>query len=169
MTSQTTLLGAAGEYYVMSQLLRRGLIAALAPVGVPNCDIIVSDEIGDRLSAIQVKTRQEKGTDGGWHMRKKHEDIVSPGLFYAFVDFGKSLDDHPACFLIPSKVVAEVIGQSHKVWLETPGKMGQQRNGSDLRRLLPDYDRLGIDIGRGEGWLEQYRNVWHNLQKPVTN
>ena len=37
----TTILGAAGEHYVMCQLLRRGLIAALAPadllsVGAPS-------------------------------------------------------------------------------------------------------------------------------------
>ena len=75
----------------MCQLLRRGLIAALAPTGVPNTDIIVTDDIGARLCAVQVKTRVEKGTDGGWHMGKKHEGIVSETLFYAFLDFGKSL------------------------------------------------------------------------------
>jgi len=31
MVSATSLTGAAGEHFVMSQLLRRGLIAALAP------------------------------------------------------------------------------------------------------------------------------------------
>ena len=69
MVSPSTVLGSAGEHYVMCQLLRRGLIAALAPVGVPNCDIVVTDDIGDRLCAIQVKARMEKGSDGGWHMR----------------------------------------------------------------------------------------------------
>ena len=49
MVSRSTVLGAAGEHYVMCQLLRRGLIAALAPVGVPNTDIIVTDDIGDLL------------------------------------------------------------------------------------------------------------------------
>ena len=68
MVSNTTLLGAADEHFIMCQLLRRGLIAALAPAGVPNCDIVVTDQIGDRLCAIQVKTRIEKGSDGGWHM-----------------------------------------------------------------------------------------------------
>ena len=37
MVAASTVLGAAGEHCVMCQLLRRGLIAALAPVGVPNC------------------------------------------------------------------------------------------------------------------------------------
>ena len=80
------LLGAAGEHYVMCQFLRRGLIAALAPVGVPNADLIVTDDIGEKLCAIQVKTRVDKGSDGGWHMSKKHEDIVSENLLYGCVD-----------------------------------------------------------------------------------
>ena len=65
MVSATSLTGAAGEYYVMSQLLRRSFIAALAPTGVPNCDIVVTDEIGDRLCAIQVKTRNNAGSIEG--------------------------------------------------------------------------------------------------------
>ena len=47
MVSATTLTGAAGEHFVMSELLRRGFIAALAPAGVPNCDIVVTDDIKD--------------------------------------------------------------------------------------------------------------------------
>jgi hypothetical protein len=43
MSNDSTLLGAAGEYYVMAELLRRGFIAALAPQGVPNSDIVVTN------------------------------------------------------------------------------------------------------------------------------
>ena len=167
MVSPSTVLGAAGEHYVMCKLLRRGLIAALAPVGVPNCDIIVTDDIGDRIFAIQVKTRVDKGSDGGWHMGKKHERIVSATLFYVFVDFGKSLNDPPVCHLVPSAVVADVIGRSHKSWLAAPGKRGQQRKDSAVRRFLPDYDRMGIEIGCGHGWLDRYRENWDALTEQV--
>jgi len=63
MPSQATLLGAAGEHYVLSQLLRRGYIAAIAPQGVPNAHILVTDLEGQRLYAIQLKTRRDIGTD----------------------------------------------------------------------------------------------------------
>lgn len=33
MVSNSTIVGAAGEHYVMCQLLRREMIAALAPAG----------------------------------------------------------------------------------------------------------------------------------------
>jgi hypothetical protein len=159
MVSPTTVLGSAGEHYVMCQLLRRGLIAALAPAGVPNADIIVSDDIGDRLCAIQVKTRREIGSDGGWHMSVKHETIVSPTLFYCFVNFGKEYD-HPICHVVPSAVVADTLARANKEWLATPGKNGKQRVGSDLRRFLPDYDKVGVKIGCGPGWLAPYHENW---------
>ena len=61
----STMLGAAGEHYVMCQLMRRNMIAALAPSGVPDANIIVSDRLGSALAAIQVKTRRALGSDGG--------------------------------------------------------------------------------------------------------
>lgn len=163
MVSPTTVLGAAGEHYVMCQLLRRGFIAALAPTGVPNCDIVVTDDIGDRLCAIQVKTRVEKGSDGGWHMSQKHEKISSPGLYYTFIDFGKQLEDSPISYVIPSSIVADVLTRSHRTWLETPGRYGQQRNDTKMRRFLPDYERVGLEIGCGPGWLKPYRERWGSL------
>lgn len=163
MVAASTVLGAAGEHYVMSLLLRNGFIAALAPVGVPNCDIVVTDDIGDRLCAIQVKTRVAKGSDGGWHMSRQHETIYSPTLFYAFLDFGKSLTAPPVCYVIPSKVVADVITRSHIAWLASPGFKGQQRNDTAFRRFLPDFDRKGLMIGCGAGWLEPYREAWHTI------
>jgi hypothetical protein len=164
-TSDSSILGAAGEHYVMCQLLRLNLIAALAPVGVPNADIVVTDTIGERLCAIQVKARRDIGSDGGWHMRSKHESIKAVGLFYAFIDFGKTLLDQPKCWVIPSTTVADVLARAHEVWLETPGAKGQQRKDSDFRRFLPNYDAKGIQIGCGIGWLDQYRENWDLIRK----
>ncbi len=163
MSSQSTLIGAAGEHYVMCQLLRRGLIAALAPAGVPNSDIIVTDNLGDRLCAIQVKTRMDKGSDGGWHMREKHENITSDLIFYCFVDFGKGLTDSPKSWIVPSKVVAKILKKAHQNWINTPGKKGQQRNDGDMRRFLPDYSKQALK-GYEKGWLDKYYEAWDLLQ-----
>lgn len=168
MASETTLLGAAGEHYVMCELLRRGYIAALAPVGVPFADIVVTDVGGDRLSSIQVKTRRELGTDGGWHMKAKHETIEADRLFYCFVDFGGTAEDQAQTFVIPSRTVAALLRESHALWLATPGAKGQQRKDSVMRRMLPDYTHIFGDAdGRfRQGWLEAYRNAWHLLDMP---
>lgn len=163
MVAASTVLGAAGEHYVMSMLLRHGFIAALAPIGVPNCDIVVTDDIGDRLCAVQVKTRVDKGSDGGWHMSRKHESISSSGLFYTFLDFGKSLTAPPICYVVPSAKVADAVTRSHALWLSQPGKRGQERKDGDLGRFMPDYTKVGLDFGCGPGWLEPYLEAWHTL------
>jgi hypothetical protein len=49
MPSQTSLTGVAGEHYILYALLREGYIAALAPTGVPNADILVTDMEGSRV------------------------------------------------------------------------------------------------------------------------
>lgn len=164
MVSATALTGAAGEHFVMSQLLRRGLIAALAPAGVPNCDIVVTDDIGDRLCAVQVKTRNNLGTDGGWHMSKKHERLTSATLFYCFVDFGDDVSAPPATFVVPATVVAKTLADCHKAWLQQPGAKGQQRRDNDMRRFRPGYDNLDVPEYR-TGWIEPYREAWHLLEK----
>lgn len=162
VVSATSLTGAAGEHFVMSELLRRGYIAALAPAGVPNCDIVVTNDIGDRLSAIQVKTRNNTGADGGWHMGIKHESLTSPTLFYCFVDFAMGKDCGPFTYVVPAVVVAKALAETHQAWIAQPGKKGQQRKDGDMRRFLPGYAHL--EMGCYEpGWLEPYREAWHLL------
>ena len=164
-TSHTTLTGAAGEHFVMYRLLRMGYIAALAPAGVPNADIIVTDIEGNRAAAIQVKTRNKKGSDGGWHMKSKHEEIVAKSIFYCFVE----LDDDPTIpsvvYVMPSKVVADALSETHQVWLSLPGKAGRAHADTNMRRLLPDYSRPlkakhPAITSRSAGWMEAYRERW---------
>lgn len=165
MASQSTLLGAAGEHHVMAELLRRGYIAALAPQGVPNADIVVTDIEGARLCSIQVKTRRDIGADGGWHMKAKHEHVRGERLFYCFVDFGRTTDDRPTVLVLPSMRVADALVASHRQWLAMPGKNGQPHRDGPMRRLLPDYSRVyrGVECPYPKGWLESYRDAWHLL------
>ncbi len=154
----STVLGAAGEHYVMCQLLRRGMIAALAPAGVPDADIIVSNRLGSSLAAVQVKAARHGGARRGWVMKAKHEKIKRPLLFYACVDFGKTLDAAPECWIIPSEAVADAVKESHAAWLAMPGK---DHKDSDMRGLSHDYSKFGI--GRPLGWLDPYRDAWSTI------
>lgn len=95
----TVAIGAAAEYYVMCQLLRRNFIAALAPKGVPEIDILVTDRGGNSLAEVQVKGRQYS-RDRGWMMGEKHEKLIRPRLFYCMVDFGEGLADIPKCWIL---------------------------------------------------------------------
>jgi hypothetical protein len=166
LASKSTLLGAAGEYHVMAELLRRGYIAALSPRGVPNADIVVTNIDGTRLCSIQVKTRRDLGSDGGWHMRDKHEGVRGDRLFYCFVDFGKNPSTQPIVHIVPSAIVADVLIAAHRKWLGTPGKNGQPHKDGSMRRFLPDYARVFGPSGNPYpmGWLDGYRDSWQILE-----
>ena len=156
----STIVGAAGEYHVLSQLLRRGWIAALAPDGAPNMDILVTDENNHKLCAIQVKTRRDIGSDKGWHMKPKHETMIVDDLFYVFVDVGKQPSDPTTCHVLPSKVVADCIRLCHQVWLNTPGKGGRPHKDSNVRRLLPAYSFIKPISQKGTAIVDQYLSGW---------
>jgi hypothetical protein len=168
MPSQSTLLGAAGEHYVLCQLLRRGYIAALAPIGVPNADILITDTEGQRLTAVQVKTRRNIGADKGWHMKPKHERLISDSLFYCFVNFGDDFGDRTQTHVVPSAVVAAAIRDSHQHWLKTPGVKGRAHKDSQVRRFLPDYTKVFGDGHSlyGPNWTEKYLEAWASLGPP---
>lgn len=168
MASQTSLTGAAGEHFVMFQLLSRGFIGALAPEGVPNMDIMVTSIDGQQLSSIQVKSRWAKGADGGWHMGKKHEAIIGDRLFYCFVDLGEEFGCSPKTYIVPSTVVAEAVRLSHETWLNTPGLRERKRNDSNVRRFLPDYSKFFRDQPNPYplGWLDEYAEAWSLLRTP---
>ena len=172
-----TIVGAAGEYHVLSQLLRRGWIAALAPGGAPNMDILVTDANSKKLCAIQVKTRRDVGSDKGWHMKPRSETMISENLFYVFVDIGKQPSDPTTTYILPSTVVADCIRLCHQVWLDTPGKGGRPHKDSDVRRLKPDYSYIKPITKKGKtiinpyrsGWLDQYREKWSILGLPESH
>jgi len=161
-TLARTLVGPAGEHWVLYRLYREGTLAALAPPGVPEVDILVLDSPHAIVAGIQVKTRT-KGTDGGWHMGAKHEGIRDPRLYYAFVDLQP---DPPITYIVPSTKVAEVLSASHQSWLATPGVHGQAHKDSAFRRILPEY-KYRVP-GAETGWLDRYKEWWDQLKPPAT-
>ena len=48
--------------------------------------------------------------------------------------------DTPEYHIVPSKIVANTIKESHNKWLETLGKKGQKRNDTNIRVFLDKED-----------------------------
>jgi hypothetical protein len=155
---QRALVGPAGEHYVIFRLYQQGILASLAPPGFPAVDVLVLAPDQSVIASIQVKTRTY-GRDKGWHMSAKHEEIVEPRLFYAFVDVEPEL---PVTYIVPSAVVAEIVTLSHRAWLSTPGARGQQRNDTKMRRIQPTYpDEFP---GYSPTWMDEWRERWDLLR-----
>jgi len=151
------LVGAAGEYLVLSRLLSRGILASQAPRGTRKADILVNFLDTESSCLIQVKTRSTEGGDYGWHMSKKHEDITDSDLFYCFVDLSI---DHPKVFVIPANIVASFVKDSHQNWLDTPGQKGQKHKPTDMRRVTP---KSNLDHFPN-GWMDKYLENWEQIE-----
>jgi Holliday junction resolvase-like predicted endonuclease len=154
----TAIIGAAGEHYVLFQLLRRGLKAARPPEGTPEIDLIVFDERHNVIISLQVKTRL-RGSDGGFVMNIKHESLDSERLVYVFVDLQP---ETPRCYVIPSKVVSRYLRLDHSTWLATPGRGGKAHRQTSMRQLRPFSPFAESEFPRG--WMDEYLERWDLLE-----
>ncbi len=170
----STIVGAAGEYHVLSQLLRRGWVAALAPDGAPNMDILATDENNEKLCAIQVKTRRDIGRDKGWHMKPTHEDMVAEDLSTCSSTLAGSRLVRPSRTSCRLAWWPAAFGTRTVFWLDTPGRGGRPHKDSNVRRLLPDYSHIKPRTEEGRntigqyatGWLNRYSENWGMLGLP---
>ncbi len=153
-----------GEHYVVARLTALGFIVGLAPENTKAVDIIAMSDDGKRNLQIQVKTRTEgRAADNGWMMSMKHEFIATNNLYYVFVILPDRWTDlkQPKTFIIPSKKVSNILKQSHLDWRTTPGRKGQKRNDTTMRRICPIYkDSPSIPLN----WMEEYCDQWEILR-----
>ncbi len=63
-----TLIGNAGEYYVVAELLKRGVVAALAPRNAPGFDILAT--LDGQTVKIRVKTKSQAYGIWQWSAKK---------------------------------------------------------------------------------------------------
>jgi len=63
------ITGAAGEYFVMGELLRQGWVAGLTPRGAANFDIVATE--GARTIRVRVKTKTADSDLFRWNADKK--------------------------------------------------------------------------------------------------
>jgi len=81
MNSQ--LVGAAGVFYVASELSMRGMVALPSIRNVKGADILVADPEGKRFAFFQVKTSQYKVTF--WPIGEGARNRTGNDSYYAFV------------------------------------------------------------------------------------
>jgi hypothetical protein len=167
---QNTLIGAAGEHLVLSNILKRGIIANQTPKNTEGFDILTLNVDGTPSPPIQVKTTMNKN---GWIMEEKHE-IPIENLIFCFV-YLENNHNSSEIFVIDSKKVAYIIKNHHKIWLKLPGRNGQPHNPTKMRKLFrnpfgrmrnnfEDYlteEDLNFINEHSNGWIDQHKDTWH--------
>ena len=155
LTDDGQLLGAAGTYFVMSELSSRGLHASCTFGNAPHVDILVSSPDGARSVAIQVKTTAwakrftgkkkdgKKLTQFQWYLGEKAARANLKNLYIVFVDFDKWSDSPTTdCYIVPSAFIHDHC----KPWVDT-AKMFRFH-------ISPES-------------IAPFRGAWHLLQNAV--
>lgn len=130
-------IGNSGEYFVAGELERNGFTVALPMSNTKDFDILAISRSNYKQYAIQVKTTSYKQKK--WALNKKNEKLVGDNIFYVFVSLNEM--GNPEYHIVPSKIVADSIKESHKKWLNTPGRNGQQHNDTDFRQFYDIEDK----------------------------
>lgn len=129
-------IGNSGEYFVAGELERRGFTCAVPMSNTKDFDILAISRETYNQYAIQVKTTSYKSKE--WTLSKKNEDLIKDNVIYVFVSLNKL--DNPEYHIVPSKIVAEQIKESHHNWLNTLGRNGQEHNDNSIRKFSDKED-----------------------------
>jgi len=149
------LIGNSGEHYVMAELLKRDVIAALAPRNAPGFDILATK--GEQTVRIRVKTKSENYDVWQYSAKKDgsiFRDLSGKDDFSVLVHLAIDHRDM-MYFVIPTLLINNWLEKDFKEWLATPGKGGRPHSPTNPKRNLK-YEQY-----RGE--IEKFRNNWENL------
>lgn len=152
---QGTLVGNAGEYFVVAELLRRGWIAALAPRNAPAFDVLATH--GGRTVRIRVKTRSEARADK-WQWNAKADGTIFPELgesdddFTVLVTLPEDPKQRPAYYVLPTASV-----DSRLRWRQAEF---EKRGGSPANR------HRCVILTHDADWLADWEDAWDRLAEP---
>lgn len=152
----TKFIGNAGEHYVMGELLKRQILAALTPRDTPGIDILASNN--GKTARIRVKTKSEGMKVWHWNTKKDGTiflDLQEQGDFVVLVNLALNVQDMEF-FVIPTNLVEQLLIRIHQEWLITPGKKGQQHfTGNRMRQL--NYIKCKVTLA---GFKDRWDILW---------
>ena len=127
--------GISSQFFIAGELCRRNLSAVVTLGNTPNTDILCSNIEGTKFVHIQVKTfvPGNKTCSVG----AKAEKDYGENFFWVLGGIPHSEDKSEfVYYIIPSKVMAKNISESHHYWLNHLGKKGQKHNATTVRTVL---------------------------------
>ena len=148
-------IGNAGEYFIAYILSKEGFVVTITLGRNIGYDIIAINP-KNKTVKIQVKTTQRENAKD-FPMTEKHENLIEDNLFYAFVRL-KDYNSVPDFWILPSKLVANVIKRSHEIWMETPAKNGGKHSKTSIRAFILKGKFSPV------GWEEELKKYKSNIE-----
>jgi len=150
-----SLIGNAGEYYVVAELLKRGVVAALAPRNTPSFDILATKE--KRSIRIRVKTKSAEYSVWQWAIKKDgsiFRDLSEHGDVTVLVDLAWETKDLKF-YIIPTYKIDAWLKRGFEKWVSTPGRNNKPRSQTNPKRNLNQKAYAQV--------LSEYLNQWEKL------
>jgi hypothetical protein len=150
------LIGNAGEYYVMAELLKRGIIAALAPRNAPSFDILATR--GNRTVRIRVKTKSQEYPIWQYSVKKDgsiFRDLSKNRDFTVLVDLAMATKDLKF-YIVSTYQINKWLKKDFKEWVKTPGKNNRPHNPENKKRNL-SQEKYARELST---YLNQWEKLW---------
>jgi len=150
-----TIIGNAGEYLVVGELLKRGIIAAPAPRNAPGFDVLATN--GTRSLNVRVKTKTEKANSWVWNSNKNgniFKNITDKSDFTVLVDLINE-QTPPEYYIVQTHELDRRLKDIFKYWVAEPSKRSKSHNPNNKMR------RIGMDFPHHREWLLNAKGAWH--------
>jgi hypothetical protein len=151
-TGKTAFIGDAGEHFVLAELLRRRIVAALAPRNIANYDILAVE--GSQSLKIRVKTKTAAANSFRWNT-KQDRTMFGPATeneVVVLVDLGDLKP--PTYYALTVLDLERKMNEWMARWLALPDRAGKQRIDRGQRFLFTDWRGENDEFERSH--LEQY-------------
>ncbi|MFH0797172.1 MAG: hypothetical protein V2A65_08990 [Candidatus Omnitrophota bacterium] len=157
-SGEGVLIGNAGEYYVMGELLKRGVIAALAPRNAPSFDILATNK---KNRAINIRVKTKSGELPIWQYSIKKDGEIFHNLsrendFTVLVDLGRNTREMKF-YVVPTHVIDVWLRKDFEIWRDTPGKNGHLRSRTMIKRILSEKIHAQELRKHLDGWDDLWR------------
>ena len=123
-------VGIAGEFYIAYILAKHGFKVNVSLGRTEGFDLFVKNPNGTNMT-ISVKTTYSNKSKFIL-INEKAEELIDDYLYYAFVRLNMP-DGIPEFWIVPSKVIVEIIKKAYKIWLKTPARNGSAHNETSMR------------------------------------
>ena len=150
------LIGSAGEFYVMAELLKRGIVAGLTPRNTMSFDILATNK--NRNVRVRVKTKSQEYSDWQWAVKKDgsiFRDLSEDSDFTVLVDLAMDTKELKF-YIMPTHKINEILKNDFDEWVRTPGRNGRPHDPKNKKRHLGQI-RNADSL---EGTLNNWDSIW---------
>lgn len=152
-----SLIGNAGEYYVVAELLKRGIVTALAPRNAPSFDILATKE--NRTVRIRVKTKSQQYSNWQWVAKKDgsiFRDLSKDGDFTVLVDLAIKTKDLKF-YVVPTLQIDAWLKEDFEKWVRTPGRNNRPHDSTNKKRNL-SQKKYAHELSK---YLNEWEKLWN--------